>query len=126
MHNSTPVHIEQLLHDEKVRALFVEHGVIFDYPLGSRAKDAANKQSDADPAFFLSQENPKQRFERRLTRIGKLSAPLHAQAETAALNDSRNNYLLADILREEKSFSINPTANAFFLKRKPGVASRIF
>lgn len=93
--------IDLLKKDEKILSLFIEHRVLFAYLFGSHATGRSGKTSDIDLALHFSEEkNEQERFEGKLILGSKLASILGKEVEIVVLNDAKNNYLLADILRD--------------------------
>ncbi|MBI3793327.1 MAG: nucleotidyltransferase domain-containing protein [Nitrospinae bacterium] len=83
-------------------SLFEEYGVKFAYLFGSRAKGDRPPSSDVDLAVYLGESEPGRRFDKKLSLISRLGVIVKKDVDVVVLNDVRNNFLLAEIIRKGK------------------------
>lgn len=86
---------------KKLKALFLENGVILAYLFGSQARGEASKTSDFDIAILLPKIFSKQkRFQIRLDLMRECSRILRHDADIVALNDISSLFFKYVIFKE--------------------------
>lgn len=83
-------------------ALFERYGVKFAYVFGSQASGKNTLQSDVDLAVFFGDGNSKSRMENKLALVSRIGAILKKDIDLVVLDDARDNFLLAEIIRHGK------------------------
>lgn len=79
-----------------------QQGVVFALVFGSEAKGNSNEKSDVDIAVYFDEKNKTTRLEKKAYLIGKLNSITEKDFDIVVFNDTKNNFLLADILKEGK------------------------